>query len=377
MLVPTVVAGKPRAEGEDIVVSDERTDLRPSRQMRWPVYAFIVIGAILTAVAVAFDLLVPRAVAPPYAVTDLSYSPDGRTALRAGNDGTLRLLEAGNDVVLKRIEGLEAPIVRAIYTRSGTQAVVASAKRVSLVDLASGTVVRSFRVSRKLVALDVSPDGSKLSVLGSDGKVRIYRTNGDLLATIEGSKNGAAILGTTWCPGDCLLLWGEDGMFEAWNSAKPAFIGALKGHRRNIRGAVFSADGRRLGVIDDDHFVMIWDAATGNRMSGLPSLHERPIAVAWSRDRGMIAVETETGKAYIWRLVGDTQPVVVGPKNGTGQGWIAFSPSGRSIVLGGWPDGVRLTQIPEGDWESSDDEDQREWWRRQPASRASGSLPAR
>ncbi|HKP27607.1 MAG TPA: hypothetical protein VJV39_27305 [Dongiaceae bacterium] len=364
------------------MVSDERTasDSRPGRMMRWPVYAFIVIGAILTGVGVAFDLLVPRAVAPPYAVTDFSYSPDGRTVLRAGNDGSLRLLQANNETVLKRIGGLDAPIVRAIYTRSGSRAVVGSPKRVSVVDLATGAVARSFRVSRKLVALDVSVDGSKLSVLGSDGKVRIYRTDGDLLATIEGSKNGAAILGTTWCPGDCLLLWGEDGMLEAWNPAKPAFIGDLMGRHGTIRGAVFSADGARLGAIGDDHAVMIWDTNTGNRMSGLPSLRERPVAVAWSRDRSMIAVETESGRAYIWRLEGDTQPVVVGPSIGTGQGWIAFSPSGRSIVLGSWPDGVRLTPIPEGDWELSDEEDQREWWRRQPASRASGSsipLPAK
>jgi WD40 repeat protein len=337
MLCTYGCGGRQHAEGEYIVVSDERADLRPGRLIRWPVYAFIVMGAILTGVAVALSVVVPEAVAPPYVVTDFSYSPDGRTALRAGNDGTLRLFEATNDVVRKRIEGLDAPIVRAIYGRSGRQALVGSPNRISVVDLASGAVVRSFRVSGTLVALAVSPDGSKASVLGRDGKVRIYRTSGDLLATIESSANGAAILGTTWCPWECLLLWGEDGMFESWNPAEPAFIAALNGHRRTIRGAVFSADGARLGVIDDDNAVMIRDGATGNMMSWLPSLHDRPIALAWSRDRSMIAVETETGKAYIWRREGDTQPVVVGPRNGTGQGWIAFSPSGRAIVLGSWP----------------------------------------
>ena len=74
----------------------------------------------------------------------------------------------------------------------------------------------------------------------------------------------------------------------------------------------------------------------------------------------MIAVETESGKAYIWNLGGGIQPVVVGPKNGVGQGWLAFSPSGRSIVLGSWPDGVRVTQIPENLGDGDRDEDSEE-----------------
>ena len=313
--------------------------------MRWPVYALVVVAAALTAAALVFHDLVPQ-VAEPYAVTDFVFSPDGRTALKAGNDGTVRLLDARSDAQLMLFDGFEAPIRRVAYSRSGSHAIVGTPDSISFVELLSGTVSRRFDVSSTLVAMDVSPDDDAISVLGRDNKVRIYSAEGERLATFT-ANSGGTLHGTTWCPDHCLLLWGADGLHEVWDPRTPALIASVFKHRRDIRAAVFSADGQRLATIDDERTVMIWYTSPANPKTMLNSLHERPVALAWSRDRRQIAVETETGKAYIWNLEDGGQPAVIGPKDGVGQGWITFSPSGRAILLGSWPDGVRRTHIPE------------------------------
>jgi WD40 repeat protein len=313
--------------------------------MRWPIYAFVVVAAAMTAVALVFHDQVPRTV-EPYAVTDFVYSPDGRTALKAGNDGTVRLLDARSDVQLMLFQGFETPIRRVAYSRSGSHAIVGTPDSISFVELSSGTVSRRFDVSSTLVAMAVNPVDDAISVLGRDNKVRIYSAEGERLATFT-ADSGGTLHGTTWCPNHCLLLWGADGLNEVWDPRKPALIASVFKHRRDIRAAVFSADGQRLGTIDDERTVMIWYTSPANLEMSLGSLMERPIALAWSRDRRQIAVETETGKAYVWNLEDRGQPVVIGPKDGVGQGWITFTPSGRSIVLGSWPDGVRPTYIPE------------------------------
>ena len=333
------------AEGDSIVRSN----------MRWPIYALVVVAAAMTAVALVFHDLVPRTM-EPYAVTDFVFSPDGRTALKAGNDGTVRLLDAQSDAQLMLFDGFEAPIRRVAYSRSGNHAIVGTPDSISFVELSSGTVSRRFDVSSTLVAMDVSPDDDAISVLGRDNKVRIYSAAGERLATFT-ADSGGTLHGTTWCPDDCLLLWGADGLNEVWNPRKPALIASLSRHRRDIRAAVFSADGQHLATIDDERTVMIWYTSPVNPKTMLNSLQERPLALAWSRDRSQVAVETETGKAYVWHLEGGGhQPVVIGPKNGVGQGWITFTPSGRAIVLGSWPDGVRRTYIPENPVEDLDEE---------------------
>ena len=312
--------------------------------MRWPIYALVVVAAAMTAVALVFHDMVPRTV-EPYAVTDFVFSPDGRTALKAGNDGTVRLLDAESEVQLMLFKGFEAPIRRVAYSRSGSHAIVATPDSISFVELLSGTVSRRFDVSSTLVAMDVSPDDDAISVLGRDNKVRIYSAGGERLATFT-ADSGGTIHGTTWCPDDCLLLWGADGLQEVWDPRKPALIASVSRHRRDIRAAVFSADGDRLATVDDEKNLMIWYTSPANAKSSWGS-KERAVAMAWSRDRRQVAIESETGKAYVWNLAEGGPPAVIGPKNGVGQGWITFTPGGRAIVIGSWPDGVRRTYIPE------------------------------
>jgi WD40 repeat protein len=338
--------------------------------MRWPIYALVVVAAAMTAVALVFHDLVPRTMVPrtmvprtmePYAVTDFVFSRDGRTALKAGNDGTVRLLDAQSDAQLMLFDGFEAPIRHVAYSRSGSYAIVGTPDSISFVELSSGTVSRHFDVSSTLVAMDVSPDDDAISVLGDDNKVRIYSAAGERLATFT-ADSGRTLHGTTWCPDDCLLLWGADGLNEVWNPRKPALIASVGNHRRDIRAAVFSADGQHLATIDDERTVMIWYTSPASPKTTLRSLHERPVALAWSRDRSQVAVETETGKAYVWHLQdGGHEPVVIGPKDGVGQGWITFTPSGRAIVLGSWPDGVRRTYIPENPGEDLNEDADQEW----------------
>src|SRR5688500_18176633 len=125
--------------------------------MRWPIYALVVVAEAMTPVALVFHDLVPRTM-EPYAVTDSVFSPDGRRAAKAGNDGTVRVLYAQRDAQLMLFDGFEGPIRRVAYSRSGNHAIVGTPASISFVELSSGTVSRRFDVSSTLVAMDVSPD---------------------------------------------------------------------------------------------------------------------------------------------------------------------------------------------------------------------------
>jgi len=279
------------------------------------------------------------------AITGFVYSPDGTTALSTGSDGTVELLDAETGKELKHFTGFGSPTIQAAYSKTGSQAIVgASDGSIVTIDIASGKESSRLQTPAGLDKMALAPDDRSVAALDTHNKVRIYRDDGALLSEFSGS---GIVSGITWCPGsDCILLWGKDGLLEVWNPFVPAFLANLRGHRRDIRAAVFSRDGERLCTTDVERSVLVWNSSTGNRMFTLPSLTEDPLALAWSRDRRRIAVETISGKAYVWDVDGG-QPVIIGPEHGTGQGWITFTPGGQRIMLGGWSKGPTATEIPE------------------------------
>lgn len=281
------------------------------------------------------------------AVNSFVFSPDGRSVLSAGNDGTVKLLNAATGKELKQFAGLGPHIMQALYSSNSRYAVVgASDGSVTTVELSSKNRSGRFLTPTKMYQMAVSPDDGSIAVLNIDNKIRVYQADGVLLKTF-GAKQEPNIYGFAWCPdSNCILLWGKNGMLEVWNPFVPELVDSLRGHAGVVRAAAFSADGKLFATVADDKQVLVWDATSGKRKGALPGLKESPLALAWSRDNKRIAIETESGKAFVWTVAGG-KPSIVGPERGLGKGWLAFTPDSTGIVLGGWKDGPKAIRLPD------------------------------
>jgi WD40 repeat protein len=281
------------------------------------------------------------------AVNDFVFAPDGKTALSAGHDGTVQLLDAATGKELQLFAGFGPNIVQAAYSRTGSHAVIgASDSSVTFIDLASGVEAGRFQTPGYLYRMAVSPDDGSIAVLNNESEVRIYQADGVLLTQFTG-KLSPNVYGIAWCPeSDCLLVWGKAGMLEVWDRFKLALVDTLRGHAGVVRAAAFSPDGKRFATVADDKQVLIWNATNGKRVRALTGLKEAPMALAWSRGGKRLAVETDSAKAFVWNVTDGKPPVVVGPERGLGKEWVAFTPDGRSVVLGG-RHGPVATRIPD------------------------------
>ncbi|HEV8391170.1 MAG TPA: TIR domain-containing protein [Dongiaceae bacterium] len=281
------------------------------------------------------------------AVNDFAFAPDGKTAISAGHDGTVRLLDAATGQELNLFAGFGPHIVQAAYSRTGSHVVVgASDSSITFVDISSGEEGGRFQTPGYLYRMAVAPDDGSIAVLNNENEVRIYQADGVLLTQFTG-KSSPNVYGIAWCPeSDCLLLWGKDGMLEVWDPFRPALVDSLRGHAGVVRAAAFSADGKLFATVADDKQVLVWDATSGKRKGALPGLKESPLALAWSRDNKRVAIETESGKAFVWTVTGG-KPSILGPERGLGKGWLAFTPDSTGIVLGGWKDGPRASRLPD------------------------------
>ena len=314
------------------------------------------IGAALKKVAIPVDIVSDDKVtiASPNYVTDqgaavnfFTYSPDGKTAASAGTDGTVRLLDAATGKELKLFSSFGPRVLQVHYSKASDFLAVSSSDRsVVVIDIATGTEKWRYVLPKDIFQMDLSPDDGSIAVLFNDNSINIYQIDGVQLTTFM-AKKSPNVYGIAWCPqSDCLLIWGKDGMLEVWDPFKPNLVDTLADYHAGIvRSASFSSDGQSFATVADDKKVVIWDANSGKQRSELSGLTEAPMAIAWSPNGIWIAVETESGKAFVWNKSGG-KPKIIGSDRGRGRGWLAFTPDSNAIVLGFEMGGPAVVQVP-------------------------------
>ena len=137
-------------------------------------------------------------------VAAVGWSPDGSRLVSGGDDGTVRVWEAGSG--------------RLLHTLTGHTGGVRS--------------------------VGWSPDGSRLVSGGDDGTVRVWEAgSGRLLHTLTGHTGGVRAVG--WSPdGSRLVSGGDDGTVRVWEAGSGRLLHTLTGHTGSGCGRW---GGRRMG----------------------------------------------------------------------------------------------------------------------------------
>ena len=102
-----------------------------------------------------------------------------------------------------------------------------------------------------------SPDGQTITTGGSDGVVKLWRTDGTLFKTLMGHE--AAIFQVAFSPnGQTLATASVDSTVKLW-SPEGALITSLEKHRAGVNGLSISPDGQTLATASNDKTVILWD----------------------------------------------------------------------------------------------------------------------
>jgi WD40 repeat protein len=221
------------------------------------------------AVRTAFDADTPGTVLRGHsgAVVGSVLSPDGRTVLTSGLDGTATLFDSGN-----------------------------------------GRQIRSFRSPaqpgpRALTGALISPEGTFVSTTAVDGQVQLYETaSGRHLGRLGNYSAQAFARWGTLDRRPVLLTWGWDGTPPAlWDAATRKAIASYGTASSWTYGAALSPDARQVVTVESDAVFSVWDARSGRSLARSESAGydaDMPVFVAGSDRVAFLGRQSSNGYYY-------------------------------------------------------------------------------
>jgi eukaryotic-like serine/threonine-protein kinase len=311
------------------------------------------------------DAPLHEATAPVHSVQgvgpDLAFSPDGRLLAAPGSVGvTLWDLTAGQHCVLSghTDDGQQRPVSQVAFSPDGRSLISAADDgQVILWDLATPRPDRMkprtlIKLDQPVTGLAFSPDGRHLATAGADKWARLW----DVATWQERHKFPTdfptrSLMRLAFSPNSQLLACaGENNTVKVRDVATGREVHSLVGHTEAVLSVNFSPEGDRLMSVSADLTARVWNLAEGGRE--LFSVRGHPDgrrAVAISHDGSRLAVAGGTPEPDIWiydartgrlaqTLVGHLDRVLA----------VAFHPDGRRLVSSGNDRTVRIWDLGRG-----------------------------
>lgn len=232
----------------------------------------------------------------------VALSADGKWALSGGMDGTVRLWDVETGIQKKQLEG-HTGLVTAVAFAPDNQAVSGGLDGwVNLWDLDTGKQVQRWRGPMKYVsAIAVSPDGNH-AIIAADRELRLWSLqDGKQVRTYEGHTSPVTAVAFS-ADGKQIISGSDDRTVRLWDTQTAKPLQTLTGHEGAVRSVALSANGKWALSAAADSTVRLWKLADGKDV-GVFRKHNSPVVHAGFAANGKQTVSGDReGNTLIWSI---------------------------------------------------------------------------
>jgi WD40 repeat protein len=242
----------------------------------------------------------------PAAAFPLRYSPDGKTAVSAGDAG-LVVWDVTTGKELHAFPGHRRSLQALAFSPDG--------RFVASLDEVGVFVIWEARTGKPLLPMAVdkpetatrfrfAADGAVLSAVTKDLTASVWDLAGEMkvrrfrVGTKEPVRDLKRYSG--YSPdGKRLAVVGQDNAIHLWDLAAGKESVALRGHRGPVRSLLFSDDSRLLASGSDDSTIRLWDAETGKELAHFRGGEKEVSDFQFSPDSKLLAWRWGDG-LHVW-----------------------------------------------------------------------------
>jgi WD40 repeat protein/tetratricopeptide (TPR) repeat protein len=253
-------------------------------------------------------------------ITQVSFSPDGKTLASASFDKTIRLWRV-DDVPLKTLDGHQNRVQGVTFSSDGQRLASASMDKTIKLWSRTGVLLETLEGhTQRVSSVSFSPDGQLLASGSYDKTVRVWSLKED------GMNNNILP-----CPSAPLF------------PCSPAMLFTLEGHADSVMSVSFSPDSEIIASASKDKTVKLW-TRNGKLIKTLTGHKGWVTGVNFSPDGSMLATSSDDGTIKLWNRDGRLLRTFEGAHNSFVLG-VAFSPDGKMLASAGYDNLVKLWNV--------------------------------
>jgi WD40 repeat protein len=290
-------------------------------------------------------------------VQAVALTPDGRRAVSASKDNTLKVWDLESGVELHTLAGHASCVVAVAVTPDGRKAVSASWDRTLRVwDLGSGVGLHTLvGHSATISAVAVTPDGRRGISISEDGTLRTWDLeSGEALSTfkrVHKARNATVNALAVTPDGRRVVAASDDATLKVLDLESGAKLTTLTGHEAAVVAVVVKPDGRHAVSVSNDDTVKVWDVKSGKEVNTWEGVDFFEVAAVTPDGRRVVSASVDH-KLKVWDLKSKSKSkhkICTATGHADWVQAIAVTPDGRRAVSASDDKTLKVWDLEAGD----------------------------